>query len=472
MQHRTSLVKTRSLSVKMDEEYSLPTNVAIHLALSVLDLGISAAAGAAAAATGAHVNGDATTAQILRLGALGGLIKSGILNAAVLLCLTAGNNIFLLVLLAFAGSSFGSAVLATSVIALRSLGDVPNELLIAAVAAGAPLTAGTAALDASGPVASIQSIGWDALSGYTFARVAQNHDIIGIGIRISIYILSLASPLISFFLRSAELSHSIESSLGVTGLALFLTTVIQTALGGIALFHALCVLHLLGLVGISIRPRGNYPASAARDVTLLVLYVVAVSGSLIYFIYVFANAPHFGNQPQCNAETKYVLFGVNMQATNDVIRWIFVAVLAMLSLALVMWLMCMSGAACCLALDCCRRDSEQGAYDYHRPHDDDRLDDRQWSGFIRMLGQLGASIYMMVTLELIIRRNKLLSNIADWKFGQVLAMMMLIGPLIEAVSLLLGKGKAGSGDHSNSRRRENQGFQGAVARGRFSMPEG
>jgi hypothetical protein len=96
--------------------------VAIHLALSVLDLGISAAAGTAAAATGAHVNGNEITARILRLGALGGLIKSGILNAATLLALVT-DNVFVLVLLFFAGSSFGAAVLATSIIALKSQGD-------------------------------------------------------------------------------------------------------------------------------------------------------------------------------------------------------------------------------------------------------------------------------------------------------------------------------------------------------------
>ncbi|GIC84196.1 uncharacterized protein Aud_000010 [Aspergillus udagawae] len=183
-------------------------------------------------------------------------------------------------------------------------------------------------------------------------QIDPNPDIIGIGIRISIYILSLASPLISFFLQSAELSGSIESSLGVTGLALFLTTVIQSALGCIALFHALCVLHLLGLVGIAFRPKGHYPATVARTTTFLVLYVVAVSGSLIYFIYVFANAPHFGNKPECNQDTKYVLFGVDIQAINIVIRWIFVAMFAMLELGFVMWLVCLSGAACCMALDC------------------------------------------------------------------------------------------------------------------------
>ncbi|OQE32839.1 hypothetical protein PENFLA_c001G05571 [Penicillium flavigenum] len=306
-----------------------------------------------------------------------------------------------------------------------------------------------------------------------------NPDIIGIGIRISIYVLSLASPLISFFLHSTELSGSIESSLGATGLALLLTTVIQTALGGIALFHALCVLHLLGLVGISIRPKGQYPATVVRTTTLLVLYVVAVSGSLIYFIYVFANAPHFGNQPECNYETKYVLFGVDIQATNAVIRWIFVAIFAMLALGLVMWLVCMSGAACCLALDCgCGRSSSSDDRESELGADDGLYDGyagsahaNAWSQFIRMLGQLGASIYMMVMLELIIQRNELLPNIADWTFGQVLAMMMLIGPLIESVSLLLGKVKMKPSDNSHGRGGGGGGFEAAVARGRFSMPE-
>jgi hypothetical protein len=65
--------------------------------------------------------------------------------------------------------------------------------VIATAAAGAPVMAGTAMLQATGvsksacllgshsrlmrigPVTSIQSVGWDALAGYTFARVAQNY---------------------------------------------------------------------------------------------------------------------------------------------------------------------------------------------------------------------------------------------------------------------------------------------------------
>ena len=73
---------------------------------------------------------------------------------------------------------------------------VPNALLIAAAAAGAPLSAGTIAVTGHRkyelsllamaitytrnfsciePLYSIITIGFDSLSGYTFARVAQNY---------------------------------------------------------------------------------------------------------------------------------------------------------------------------------------------------------------------------------------------------------------------------------------------------------
>ena len=45
-----------------------------------MDFTFNATAGVAAAATGAHVNGSAVTAKVVRLGALAGLISSGILN--------------------------------------------------------------------------------------------------------------------------------------------------------------------------------------------------------------------------------------------------------------------------------------------------------------------------------------------------------------------------------------------------------
>ncbi len=40
-----------------------------------------------------------------------------------------------------------------------------------------------------GPVASIVSVGWDALAGYTFARVAQNYGRFGLSILLNFILL-------------------------------------------------------------------------------------------------------------------------------------------------------------------------------------------------------------------------------------------------------------------------------------------
>jgi hypothetical protein len=93
---------------------------AIHLGLSVLDIGINSAAGVAASATGAHVNGSITTIRILRWGALGGVIKSGILNAAILVSMMA-KNFILKALLVFVATTFGMAVLITFALSQEAL---------------------------------------------------------------------------------------------------------------------------------------------------------------------------------------------------------------------------------------------------------------------------------------------------------------------------------------------------------------
>lgn len=88
----------------------------------MLDLAISAAAGAAAAATGAHVEGAPTTSLILQTGAWAGLLKSGVLNFSVLIAMTS-NNIFVTVITIVLGSSFGAAELVTLAVCQSVLGQ-------------------------------------------------------------------------------------------------------------------------------------------------------------------------------------------------------------------------------------------------------------------------------------------------------------------------------------------------------------
>jgi hypothetical protein len=249
-------------------------------------------------------------------------------------------------------------------------------------------------------------------------------------------VLSLAGPLISNILGTAELAKSIDSSLGVSGLALFLTTVISTAGNHIALFHAICIFHLLALAGLSVKPKGRYPMGRIRFWAFNTFYVVAVTGSLSYFIYVFTTAPTFGNQPQCNDQTLYVIFGFNITATNNVIRWIFVASFAVLLLGFGMYLLLMMGAVCSLALGCtsCCGITQQ---DSELPSDEAADGPKRRIPY-HLIGHVVACAYIIAMLELIIARNNLGPGARLWTFGQVLAMMMLIGPIIELLSLLLG----------------------------------
>jgi hypothetical protein len=55
-------------------------------------------------------------------------------------------------------------------------------------------------------------------------------------------------------------------------------------------------------------------------------------------------------------------------------------------------------------------------------------EDAAGGGIIPLLGHLGARVYIVVMLELIIKRNELLPGIPEWTFGQGLAISILLGP--------------------------------------------
>jgi hypothetical protein len=147
-------------------------------------------------------------------------------------------------------------------------------------------------------------------------------------VRISLYILALAGPLIAFFSLSDELLLSTERSMGVTGLAVLFTSFMFTGQHKLDLFHALCVFHLVGLVGLSIKaPSRKKPSASEREperkkvsnllkkVSELlpsVLHYATILGFFVFLVYIFATAPHFGSLPECNADVKYVIFGIDI----------------------------------------------------------------------------------------------------------------------------------------------------------------
>ncbi|KAL2154680.1 hypothetical protein VTH82DRAFT_3356 [Thermothelomyces myriococcoides] len=170
----------------------LTTPVLIFLVLSTIDIGFNAAAGVAAVAAGAHANGSPLTDRAKGIGALAAVTKSGLLAFVGFLGF-ANLNIAAWMVLLIAGSVFGIAILVTLQVANTVLGETPSELLIAALVAAIPLQWEGVGMyyslssyyetDSDGETRPrfsccgfLTVIGWDALGGYVFARMAQNQD--------------------------------------------------------------------------------------------------------------------------------------------------------------------------------------------------------------------------------------------------------------------------------------------------------
>lgn len=120
------------------DQLSRPYRLGVFLIYTAFDLAINAAAGAAAAAAAGHAIGTPATADVLRLAALAGLTKSGMVSGLAILgwfyidCL-------LFLLMAIVMNPFVLAQLLTISISAVVLGEVRKELCIAALAAAIPL---------------------------------------------------------------------------------------------------------------------------------------------------------------------------------------------------------------------------------------------------------------------------------------------------------------------------------------------
>ncbi|KAI9785190.1 MAG: hypothetical protein M1839_000828 [Geoglossum umbratile] len=171
----------------------------IFIVTSLLDLGWNALAGVLAALAGASASGSVATRNVLQLGALAGVIKSGMSSFAVLSSRATVNDAALAVI--HVAATFTIPFIVTSFIAQRALHQVPNALTTAALATSAPLLfsntlytlpvvqqpllytlfqlTGRIPMGRLPISLSIEcfllTIGFDALSGFTFARVARNH---------------------------------------------------------------------------------------------------------------------------------------------------------------------------------------------------------------------------------------------------------------------------------------------------------
>lgn len=284
-----------------------------------------------------------------------------------------------------------------------------------------------------------------------------------IQIRASIYALCLGGTVVSYLLRvilpgedEAEFSRGVSSALGMQGLALLCTAIYQTFRTELTLFHAICVVHLLALLGMDIISKGRYAGFGPwRLWFFAVLQIIALSAFIAFNVYLWVTAPKFGAQPACNPDTVYVVFGVSIKATSPVFRYIILGTLGASAAAFILVFTCMLPCLC-------------GAWVYHRQsqRDDDRGQKRNCAKWFlqskstenqiseeheRLHGQallnftlnrlayFGFCIYLIVSLEQTIKRNNLSPEEKGWTFGQVIAIFLLLGVANELFNVVLAK---------------------------------
>jgi hypothetical protein len=241
------------------------------------------------------------------------------------------------------------------------------------------------------------------------------------------------------FLRNdefLEFSRSIDSSLGLQGLALLCTALYQTVRQQLTLFHAICCIHLLALLGIDLSSRGRYAGfGKSRLIVMTTVNVLATCAFIAFNVYVWVTAPKFGSQPQCNSSTVYVVFGVSINATAPIFRWIILATMALGPALIICILLIMLPCFLCIWW--------KGRGEWRRTAPDPTFDEmmsrpeRITRHVLAILANMAFCIYAIVSLEQTISRNNLSPDERQWTFGQIVALFLLLGVGNEMLNILL-----------------------------------
>ncbi|KDQ17189.1 hypothetical protein BOTBODRAFT_599907 [Botryobasidium botryosum FD-172 SS1] len=312
----------------------------------------------------------------------------------------------------------------------------------------------------------------------SLACIIPNPDIAGIGVRASIYAQNLLAfvPAILFLsdreltIEELESMGTISTSILITACALLVSAFIQAATFGLSVYHALIVLNLSWinnmnavvycLFALETRAGGSPPWKwklrnihfrelvSSGIVVVIGLAIVHLSAMAGLGIWIWGRVDEFGDQRQCTPYTLYVLFGKSVSVVDKSLRigslvlysitaipfvnlflffllgwatsYIPLCVIIFLCLPQILWkalvclFMCWLGCVPCVNLYI-----PTGRVKYYST----------------LLFSLIIEIIFIVDTELMIRRSADLvqEGGSEWTFGQTLAMLLLVLPLIDVV---------------------------------------
>ncbi|KIM26811.1 hypothetical protein M408DRAFT_177930 [Serendipita vermifera MAFF 305830] len=227
-----------------------------------------------------------------------------------------------------------------------------------------------------------------------------------------------------------ELVSSLTASAGLNGLAVLVTAIVQTAQDQLDLYHAIFILHLLAFLGISATPSGLYKWNNLRVGIASGSSVLGSLALICFSFYVWANAPTFGPQPECNSKVLYVILFFPVSATATWLRAVLIAGLGVLSLAFLIFLVLLPWLLYARKLF---SDTYKSL-----PSDSGSVfvdeEDLNTKG---IAVRLVSSVFGIITLEMTVKAN----NVDEedvWSFGQILAVVLLFSSLNELLHFFLG----------------------------------
>jgi hypothetical protein len=225
----------------------------------------------------------------------------------------------------------------------------------------------------------------------------------------------------------------------------------------LTLFHAICVLHLLSLLGVGLTARGKYGHKGRiRRFVLWGIKAILSAAFIAFVLYIWITAPKFGKQPECNASTKYVVFFVSIDATNDVFWYTIMALMIFMLVVSVFSFIIIAAISAIFVtffgIHKKNRLVERADFEIAKNlfsritvKDSQSPVNNTWKwmpsqydvGY--MFARTLINIYMILMLELTISRNDLGEDEKKWTLGQIIAIFLLLGVAAEVCNIILAQ---------------------------------
>lgn len=303
--------------------------------------------------------------------------------------------------------------------------------------------------------------------------IDSNPDISGVGVRVSIYVQALVNlAAITMFSADGVISkneqHIINAgsnNIFITGCAILAAAIVQQRTYGLSVYHTLIILNLgwinglSGIFSVMINPFDSAienlktndgskregvqgavqrsqssqksPSESETPINLLMISAAQLTFLGAVGVWFWAKVESFDkNQSECTPETFLTLFGRDLFVTNQTLRKVSIAVYAIAAapfINIIALLIAILPPAVILMLilkACFSRFQNKGYNEYRR------FTFLAWVISIAFL-----EIAFVVNTEVMIARSRRMvkEGEADWTFGQVLAMFMIIFPVFEVL---------------------------------------